>query len=302
MKIQEIMDKADAFIDQLHKDTDKILAKARKKDMLLNYSGEDRVMHASELSKLMLDEPEMPTWDTGHLLLNNAVGGGISPQQLISITGITKNGKSSFARHLMQNFAERGLAPCVLSFEETPREIIRKELKYKNPVPNYYIPGVMSFDGSFEWIENKVLESILKFGTKVILIDHLHFIVDTGGGSDRFDLKILQTVKALKHLSQQLNIAIFLICHLRKVAIDKNPDINDVADSRAVAQWSDKVWCVWREGKKGDDGKFEYNGVTNLAIQADRQSGENTNIALSFDKGRYTDTDFIEQKPKYEKF
>lgn len=301
MNIQELQQKADAFIAEIEKKEERIIAEARKKDMLLNYQGEDKIVHALDIAKMMEGEPEMPTWSTKHVMIDEAIGGGISPQQLITITGITKNGKSSFARHLMQNFYESGLAPCVLSFEETPREIVRKELKYKNPVPNFYMPAVMNFDGSMEWIENKILESVLKFGTKVVLIDHLHFIVDVGGG-ERFDLKILETVKALKKITQSLNVAVFLICHLKKVAIDKNPDLNDMADSRAIAQWSDKVWCVWREGKKNDEGKFEYNGVTNLAVQADRQTGENTNIALSFNKGRYIDTEFVETKPKYEKF
>lgn len=302
MNYLEIENKADSLIADIRKMEDRVIAEHRKKEMLRNYSGEDKVVHAKDIAEMMKNEPEIPVWSTKHVMIDQAIGDGVSPGQLISITGITKNGKSSFARHLMQNFYDSELAPCVLSFEETPREIVRKEIKYQNPIPNYYMPAVMSFDGSMEWIENKVLESILKFGTRIVLIDHLHFIVDVGGSSERFDLKILDAVKKLKQMAQTMNVTVFLICHLKKVAIDKNPDLNDVADSRAIAQWSDKVWCVWREGKKNDEGKFEYNGITNLAVQADRQSGENTNIALSFNKGRYIDTEFIETKPKYERF
>ena len=189
---------------------------------------------------------------------------------------------------IMKNMSKQ--KPLLFALEQSADELLRKEMKFGRGSFDAYIPQVIGINKvNLEWVEERILESVLKFGTKVVLIDHLHFVIDISQEDRRFDLTITNTVAKLKKIAQTYKVLILLICHLKKTKIEEEPTIFDLRDSSSIAQLADKVLIVWREATK-NGGKMEYTGNTVLRVAVDRQSGTNEAIVLGWDKGKYFET------------
>lgn len=294
--IQELQERADAFIAQIEKKEEKIIAESRKIALLQKYQGDDKIIDSLSRVEYLKTVARPETFKTGLQSLDEATGGGISPGHLISLTGGTKNGKTAFAKFIMRHMEE--LAPVFFSFEETPDELLRKEMEWGNKIPKFYFPQTYERSDDLDWISDKILESILKNGTKVVFIDHIYFLIDYADNKERFDLKMLEVVKRVKVIAKTLNVAVVLLCHLKKTPTDRAPGIEDVADSRAIPQWSDKLWMIWREQERDKLGKTTVSDITNLYVALDRQTGISKNISLKFDRGAYSEyvSDFVEEK------
>lgn len=303
MKTEDLIANANKFLSEIQDKKERLLAEARKKDLLAMYDGEDKIIYSIDYAKELLTLPPLDVFSTGIESLDEKIGGGISPGQLVTISGITKHGKTTMSKFLMRNM--ESLYPTFFSFEESVAELLLKEVKFKNTIPKFYFPRTYDRTDDLQWIENKILESIIKYGSKVVFIDHLGFLCDESNVRERFDLKIQGVMRKIKLMARELNVAIVLLCHLRKIQIDKAPTLDDIADSKAIPQLSDKVWCVWRETTRDDMGKTQLTDFTNFGILADRQTGSVSNILFSFDRGNYTEvkSEFIEPKKpafKYE--
>jgi len=88
---------------------------------------------------------------------------GFRPTQLVTLTGPTKHGKTSFAMDLASKM--KALAPLWFSFEETPEELLQKFLDRKEEPPFFCAPKVIVNNTLF-WLETKIIESIAKYGTE----------------------------------------------------------------------------------------------------------------------------------------
>jgi replicative DNA helicase len=84
-----------------------------------------------------------------------------------------------------------------------------------------------------------------QFGIGVVFIDHLHFLFDMAR-SKNTSLEIGQVVRFLKGIAIEYNLIIFLLCHMKKISFDKDPDDSDVRDSSLVSSESDTGLILWR--------------------------------------------------------
>jgi replicative DNA helicase len=275
--------------DEMAKTTDKLIKleqEKRKEELIRQYTGDDKIVSWQEIAdKLSKEKPE-PPMSTGYQRLDYITKGGFGRKQLIALTGITKNGKTAFAMQLTKNMEQ--YAPLWFPFEETAEELIKKQLDYGAKIPLAYSP--MSFPTEdLNWVEERIVEAIIKFGTKIVLIDHLHFLVKSFGEKERLDLKMTEIVSQLKRIAKRLDVCIVLVVHLRKVAIHEQPTINDIKETSSIAQWADKTLIVWREAVKSPSGILEYSNTTYVTLAADRQSGNMESIPFTFHKGVYTE-------------
>lgn len=283
--------KLDEIAERLFKEAEtkaeRDLIRLRKEEILVAYEGEDRIIHAKERYDWLKSQPQLKTWNSGFKRLDH-VTEGFGEEQLVVITGVTKSGKTSLAIDLMKNMSDK--KPLLFALEQSADELLRKEIKFGREAFDAYVPQVIGNSKvNVDWIEERILESVLKFGTKVVLIDHLHFMIDISGEDRRFDLTITATVARLKKIAQTYKVLIMLVCHLKKTKIEEEPTIFDLRDSSSIAQLADKVLIVWRESTK-ELGKIKYTGNTILRVAVDRQSGTNEAIVLGWDKGRYFET------------
>lgn len=273
--------------DELEGDKD---ALKRIEDLAKLYRGDDEVVNVGDIEKYIASLPPEPKMFTGFNNLDKTID-GFRPKQVIVLTGITKHGKTQFAMELMQRMESEN--PLLIPFEEPVEELIRKFHERGLKVPNAYSP-LTTRDRTLDWIEEKIIESKAKFNTKIVFIDHLGYIKDqsAGYGDNRAD-RIESTMKDIKALAKKWDVIIFVLTHLKKVQLDRNPDLEDIRSSASIAQEADIVMIMWRKTERVD-GQIEITNEAVLSIQANRRTGRTGNLHYIFIDGRYQENDDID--------
>lgn len=236
---------------------------------LKEYNGEDRVIPAAEfkeeMAAMMANRGEaikslIPKLDE----LTNGFEGG----NLITISGPTKQGKTTLSHTLTKNFETQGVTSVWFSFEVTPKELFEKFAKTEV----FYLPRRLK-QRSLEWLKERIQEAKLKYGIRVAFVDHLHYLVDMEKNQN-MSVEIGTVIRELKTIAVELDIVIFLMAHMNKTKYDAMPTEVDLRDSSFVAQESDKVFILWRERRKQRGQRtYEFSGKTLLNVAIDRQTG-----------------------------
>jgi len=236
---------------------------------LKEYAGEDRVIPAAEYKAEMAAmmakrgnaiQSLIPKLDE----LTNGFEGG----NLITISGPTKQGKTTLSHTFTKNFESQGVTSVWFSFEVTPKELFEKFAKTEV----FYLPRRLK-QRSLEWLKERIEEAKLKYGIRVAFVDHLHYLVDMEK-SKNMSVEIGSVIRELKTIAVELDIVIFLMAHMNKTKYNVMPTEVDLRDSSFVAQESDKVFILWRERKKSQGGiGYEFSGKTLLNVAIDRQTG-----------------------------
>lgn len=277
-------------------------AKLIKENLIKNYIGDDEVISFESIYETEKLRPKRLFFSTGHKYLDECLGGGIAAGELIIISGYTGNGKTSFCYDMTRNMPNQN---CLwLPFEESAEELAEKSIKYGQAPIHFYTPKQLPRD-DIQWIEERILESVLKYNTKVVFIDNLHFI--TMQENQDFN-KNGVFAKQLKRIANKFEIAIVLIGHLRKSqgGIHTMPTYEDIQGSSDVVKLANKVLAVWRESKKDITGQITYTGDTKVAVQKVRGAyGKLENILFSWNRGVYREKSLAEfvdtlNKDKYD--
>lgn len=257
----------------------------RLKDIAKVYKGEDEVIPFSDIVERVKNEKEEPKMMSGWSGLDNLLK-GFRPQQLIVVSAATKSGKTSLLMDLTTRISPYN--PLWLPFEESADELVRKFIERNQTPPEAFTPKSMS-GNAIEWVETKIVESIAKFGTKVVFIDHLDFIVPFN--SDSHALRVGQAMRDLKGLAKKWNIVIFVVCHLVKTRMDEQPTMEDLRGSSSIGQEADTVILLWRETKK-ENGQVVITDNVNLSVQANRRFGKTGNIKMVYEDGRFIEKEW----------
>ena len=245
-----------------------------------NYTGSDEVISSHEIWEEMKSEPPAELLKSGIGKLDEILGGFLKGH-LVVIAAPTKNGKTSFCVELTIRMKDRN--PLWFPFEEPAKELIQKFLNRKEDPPLFFSPKRMS-EQTLSWIEKRIIEAKVKYGTQIVFIDHLHFIVPFS--SERQDLLIGEVMRKLKTMAKQWDVCIFIISHLKKTKMDREPDLEDLRDSSFTAQEADTVILLWRTTKR-ENGKVVILDEVNVSIQANRRTGRTGNVPMRFDAGRF---------------
>lgn len=266
----------DSITDEIEKEK----KLTRLQDMYREYSGEDKVVSSHEIAADLKTRPPVVRMLTGIREFDSILGGFIK-KQLIVIAAPTKNGKTSFCIDLTLRLKDKN--PLWIPFEEPAEELIQKFLDRKEEPPLFYTPEKVT-GNTLAWIEKKIIEAKAKYDSQVVFIDHLHFIVPMN--DDRMDLRIGQAMRELKRIAKLWNVVIFIISHLSKTQMDKQPDLEDLRDSSFTAQEADTVIMLWRKTTR-EHGAIVISNEVNISIQANRRTGKTGNIRMLFEAGRF---------------
>ena len=275
----------EAEIHQTQKGLQKTESLERLKELYKTYQGDDEIISSLELAEEIKNEKEEYKITTGWSGLDNIIG-GFRLGQIITISGITKHGKTSFCIDLTNKIPEE--KPVWFPLEEGAKELIRKFIERGENPPIFYTPRSVKLY-NLQWIEMKIIESIAKHGSKIVFIDQLDFIVAISG--DDHHLRIGQTMRELKRLAIKWNIVIVLLCHLRKTRLDVNPDLDDLKGSGSIAQESDTVVILWRETVR-ENNEIIITNNTNVSVQANRRFGKTGNIKMVYRDGHFREEEF----------
>jgi hypothetical protein len=186
--------------------------------------------------------------------------------ELIAVSGPTKNGKTLFCQTITRNISAQQYFALWFSYEVTPRGFIN--CFDGDDLPLFYLPDGLKAR-SMEWIEGKILEGLKQYNTRVIFIDHLHYLFDLVQKSN-VSLTIGSVVRRLKALAVTHKLVIFLLCHTTKPGGEGGElSYMSIRDSSFVSQESDTVFMIQRTGDKTGQLRIEFHrrtGVFNRVI------------------------------------
>lgn len=243
-------------------------SKIKRDEILAEYAGEDRVVSSKEfktaLESIRLAEVKFYS----NIPKLDAAIEGFEGGELIALSGPTKNGKTTFAQTLTKNFETQGIKSLWFSYEVTPRQLFSKFVS----ADEFFLPFKMK-DKNMKWIEERIVESKLKYNTKAVFIDHLHYLLDMAQATNT-SIQIGTIIRTLKLLAVEHNIVIFLLAHTTKTRSDVQPTASDIRDSSFVAQEADSTFMVWRQSEKNKKtGEFVLTGNTILTVANHRRTG-----------------------------
>lgn len=259
----------------------------RLKEVALTYKGEDKVIPFSDIKKRIMIQKDEEKIMSGYKGLDDLLK-GFRPQQLVVVSALTKSGKTSFLMDLTTKI--RDYNPMWFPFEESAEELVRKFIERNEEPPEAFTPENIK-GNTVEWLEQKIVESIAKYNTRVVFIDQLDFIVPLRG--DNHSLMIGQTMRDLKGIAKKWNVVIFIICHLSKAKMDTQPTMEDLRGSSSIGQEADTVILLWRETKR-ENGQIVITDNVNVSVQANRRFGKTGNVKMRYDNGHFIEEDWGE--------
>jgi replicative DNA helicase len=175
--------------------------------------------------------------------LDKAIEGFVQGE-LIVISGPTKNGKTLFGQSLTNEFTKQSVFPLWFSFEVTPKYFLMGFPE----LPLFYMPRKLKMN-AMDWVVSKMHESFKKYHTRVIFIDHLHYLFDIARTKNP-SIEIGTIIRRLKLVAVEYGYIIFLLCHTKKGASDNEKLTYElIRDSSFVSQESDTVLMIARDVK-----------------------------------------------------
>lgn len=207
---------------------------------LSEYQGVDKVITSYDMKTLIEQQPKV-TPVMSRLPQLDKYTGGFCSGELIAISGPRKAGKTLFAQTLTANFAKQEIMSLWFSYELSSCEFINR---FPGELPVFVMPAKTKTN-SVDWLRQRIIESLVKYGVKMVFIDHLHFLFDLARMRNT-SIEIGQVIRTLKTMAIELNIAIFLMCHTAKLDPYTEPGDDGIRDSSFVSQESDTALIIWR--------------------------------------------------------
>ena len=281
----------EAIQDTIKQTEDKIKSIKEMKELLStyeDYQGEDKVASYSELAKEFEQLPKEEGIKTGIPSLDNKTT-GFRFGNLNVISGTTGTGKTTLLQTFVKNLSQEKYPTLFFTYEVPPMEFLKK---FEDGIPNFaYLPRQHK-SSKLDWLEERILEGISKYDTKIIMIDHLHFLLDmkmmAGGNTS---LLIGAVMRELKRMAIQYNIIIFLIAHTKQTKFLKGqmPDLTSLRDSGMVAAESDFVLFIDR---KQTEDKMNWDDKSVLFLAKNRWNGQTGWVHLVFKNNKFIEEDY----------
>lgn len=252
----------------------------KKEAELFDYKGEDRIISSHELRDelaktqdgVFINKTGIPSMDR---ILN-----GVEAGELIVVTGLTGQGKTTLLMTITQNMAEQNINTAWFTLEVTPRQFISKITKNGSALPLFFLPK-KNIESHINWLEERIIEAKVKQDVKVVFIDHVHSIFSLERVRDNVSLEIGDMVAKIKDIAIRLNLTIFLIAHCRdnSASTTAEPRMQEIRDSGLISRLADTVIGVWRI-PNSDDGTFgklqelnEGDNRSKIRIYKNRREG-----------------------------
>jgi len=269
----------------------------RLSEFMSVYTGENEVISSEDLMEDIKKFESEERHKTGIKQLDDILD-GFRSNQVIAIAAPTKAGKTQFCVHLARNLKNT----TMFLFEESAPEVLYKYYKKGLKMPRFYTPrNVVGMD--LDMVYLKMIESWAKYDSKIFFIDHLHYLLDDENMNTTYKIKIV--MQQLKEFAKRHNFTIFIVAHIKHIAVDQPPGAEAIRDSSFVAQYADTTIMLWREthevGARGHKNVINYtnnllvNVYYNRKINFTHPNNNNTglcNLTFNTDTWTYDETDW----------
>jgi len=249
----------------------------KNSEQYANYAGNDRVVSSFQLKKHYDKIGFRPERYYCGLKSIDTMLGGWEESELCTITGVTGNGKTLFCKTLTYYFPLKNIDCLWFTYEEIPRLFLAR---FKS-LPIFFLPK-KHISHQLDWIEKRIVESKVKYMTKVVYIDHLHFLVPLKAYINQ-SILIGSIMRELKKIAIRQRVIIFIIAHTKMIRQDEKPDLANIRDSSFISQESDKVIYIRRCGTLNDEG-VSFSNNTNVFILKNRLTGKLGTVKMHYDE------------------
>ncbi len=257
------------------------------KEKMKRYSGDDEVVTFEDIAHLKEEDTGTKIY-SGYKKLDDMLT-GFREGQVVTITAATGQGKTSFCLELTIRLKDYN--PLWFSFEDSAPELVDKFVSIGEKPPYALTPKYIT-NKQVDWIEQRIVEAIGKYGTKVVFIDHLHHIVPMIS-NHRYDLLVGNTIRRIREIAQKWDVCIFLVAHIKHIDIQNMPKISDIRDASFIGQESDSVIVIWRVVEEDNDGGINITDKTKISVQKNRKGGKLGSFYLMFKNNRYFEIDYV---------
>jgi replicative DNA helicase len=280
MNIQELIKKIESDKKELQESIVSDEGMARLKEVAKEYSGEYKLVWSSETVEEIKNRPKRKSHKSGVETLDN-ITGGFRPQQLIGIGAQSGHGKTAFGLWLLKQY--EALNPVLLPLEQSSEELIEQRIENGQFVPKYLAPKKHSANVDPDWIEQRIVEAIAKYNSKMIMLDHMGYIeVGADYRREGEHLRIEKKLQAVKHLAIKWNVVIVILIQLQQMEEEQAPQLRDLKGSSAIRQECDQILFLWRNNTKVGKARAYDNKVL-VSVQKNRFTGKNGNAGSEFE-------------------
>lgn len=184
--------------------------------------------------------------------------------QLVVLSGITNGNKSTVSLNIVNELANRDIPSLFMPFERGVYSLGRRYLQ----IALKKTQDEMQFTTKDEWRKHavdlarkpvymavpdrhKIDETIRRakriFGVKVVVIDHLDYIIRNLSGNR--EQAISDTIQGLKRLAEELGVIMIVVTHVRKLddpgaTTQRKPNLDDLKGSSSLKQDPEVVAMV----------------------------------------------------------
>ena len=218
-------------------------------EKMFEYKGDDRIVSSHEIAKELEKTKEaILSFPTGIPSMDRILE-EVEAGELTVITGPSGEGKTTLMMTITSNMVKEGINSVWFTLEVTPRQFIKKMVTMQGEggeLPLFYMP-LQNVDNQIKWLEERIVEAIVKYDCKVVFIDHLHMIFNLFQVSGNTSLEIGALADKIKDIAVKNNIAIFLVVHNRNNTQNPLAEIRkeDLRDSGLIERAADTILaCV----------------------------------------------------------
>jgi len=253
---------------------------------------EDKVLPIYEIAAKK--ENRHDRFPCGFDVFDKVMKGGFKDGDLVIISGISGEGKSTFAQTLTYNFCKESI-PCLwFSYEVNIEELDNKFREMGINDFYYAYAPEKNTTGKIDWLKYKIKEGWIKYATKIVFIDHIDFLTPTDIKTRDNETVVLKKITTeLKSLAIELDIIIILMAHLKKIADNKEPEMQDIGYSAGIFQLADYVFIIFRERNKqyksfsGNSTGDLFTNNSIIKLVKNRQTGQNKFLKIIYNQGRF---------------
>jgi len=280
MNIDELIKKIETDQKQLKHSITSDEGMARLKAVAKEYAGEYQLVWAHDTLEEIKVRPKRESHKSGVEEFDR-ITGGFRPQQMIGIGAQSGHGKTAFGLWVLKQY--EALSPVLLPLEQSSEELIEQRYENGQFIPNYLSPKKHSAHVTPDWVEQRIVEAIAKYNSKMIMLDHMGYLeVGDDYRRESEPLRIEKKLQALKHLAIKWNVVIVILIQLSQMEEEQAPQLRDLKGSSAIRQELDQIILLWRSNVKAGKARAYDNKVL-ISMQKNRFTGINSNAGASFD-------------------
>jgi replicative DNA helicase len=202
---------------------------------------------------------------------------------LLGDFSVTHN--TSFCQYLSYNFLKHNKEKVLFFSYEVMSQFVWEKFEKMGLAKEdlIYMPFKHT-TGNVGWVEKKIKEAKEKYGTKMIVIDHLGYLESrtktTKAMGENYSLQLTTIVRELKKIAIAEEVVIVMPVHVRKRPSGEkkgvtNIDMDDIAYSSGVYQEADIVFLIKREETPESNTMDLFTNYSLISMAKNRRGGRN---------------------------